>query len=179
MTDVAREYGGALFELADEEKVSDVILSEIQQIRPFFGRNSDYMRLLTTPSIGVKERTSCIDEAFKGQINLYLCNFLKIMTERSHAYDIEDCFDEFERLYNEKNNIAVAKVTSAVELTETQKEKLAQNLGKRTGKNVRLICNVDPSLIGGISVSIDGEMLDGSVSSHLSELRRKLSDITI
>lgn len=179
MTDVAREYGGALFELADEEKISEKVLEEIYGIRDFFGFGSEYMRLLTAPNIGVEERLGCIDEAFGGRIETYLCSFLKLMVERGHSFEICECFKEYERLFNEKNNIAVAYVVSAVELSEEQKKKLSENLGKKTGKNVRLVCSVDPGIVGGITVSIEGELLDGSVSSHIYELRRKFSEITI
>ncbi|MBQ0124907.1 MAG: ATP synthase F1 subunit delta [Clostridiales bacterium] len=179
MSELSREYGGALFELADDEKISDTVLDEISAIKALLAPDSDYVKLLTSPNISISERVACVDKAFSGKVHMYLCSFLKLMTERGYAGKIGDCFAEYERLYNEKNNICVAKVKSAIELSDRQKDALAKRLSARTGRNVRLDCEVDASLVGGISVYVDGELLDGSVSARLSELRRRLSDITV
>lgn len=179
MNDVSREYGGALFELADEENISKELLGEIRMIAPFFEHGSEYVRLLTTPNISASDRVRCVNDAFGGKVDAYILNFISLMTERGHAYYIGESFKEYERRYNEKNDISVVKVKSAVALSDAQKEALKENLSKRLKKNVELSYDIDPSLIGGLSVYADGKLLDGSVSARISELRRKLTDISI
>ena len=179
MNDVAREYGEALFDLCYDEGIDGEVLSQIRAVKPFFETGSDYVRFLSSPNIPSAERSDAVGEAFSGRVNSYVVNFLKIMTERSHARQIAACFDRYETLYNEKHNISEARAISAVELSEDQKKTLTETLSKKTGKTVVISFEVDPALIGGISVFIDGELYDGSVSSHLDAVRRRLEDITI
>lgn len=179
MNELIREYGGALFELAHDENMADEILSETRAIKGFFGRDSDYVRLLSSPNIPTEERISAIGDAFDGKVNKYVSSFLKLMTERGYARHIGECFAEYEHLYLEKNNIAVVTVKSAVKLSDAQKSALVDKLKKKTGKNIELDASVDPSLIGGISVYVDGKLYDGTVSAHIDKIRRALYDISI
>ena len=179
MNDLVREYGGALFELADEEKKADLILGETRAIKGFFGRDTDYARLLSSPTITAEERVKIAGEAFDGKVDKFISSFIKMMTERGYARYIGECFDEYERRYYDKNNMSVVTVRSVVELTDAQKSALIDKLKKRTGKNIELRCSIDPSLIGGISVYVDGKLYDGSVSAHIEKVRRSLYGITI
>lgn len=179
MNELIREYGGALFELAYDEGKADEILTETRAIKEFFGRDTDYVRFLSSPNIPIDERIGAVGEAFDGKVNKFISNFVKLMTERGYARHIGDCFAEYERRYLEKNNISVVIVKSAVQLSDAQKDALIKNLSKKTGKNIELSCSVDPSLIGGVSVYVDGKLYDGSVSAHIEKIRRALYDISI
>ena len=179
MNDLVREYGGALFELAEDEKQADEILSQTRAIKDFFGRDSDYVRLLSSPNIAIEERIGAVCEAFDGKVNKFISSFIKLMTERGYARYIADSFGEYERRYLEKNNISVVTVRSAVALSDAQKSALIEKLEKKTGKKIELEAKVDPSLIGGISVYVDGKLYDGTVSAHIDKIRRALYDISI
>ena len=61
MTRTARLYGGSLYDLAAEEKLSDVILEEMEEIRKIFRETPEYLHLLGEPSIPKKERTELIE----------------------------------------------------------------------------------------------------------------------
>ncbi|MGO3886479.1 MAG: F0F1 ATP synthase subunit delta [Mycetocola sp.] len=69
----------------------------------------------------------------------------------------------------------VADVRTASPLTAEQNERLARELGANYGKDVDLDVVVDPSLLGGLRVQIAGDVIDGSVSTRISELRQKLA----
>ena len=179
MNDLVKEYGGALFELAYDENKADGILAETRAIKDFFVRDAEYVRFLSSPNIPIDERIKAVGEAFDGKVDKFVSSFIKMMTERGYARHIGECFDEYERRYYDKNNISVVSVRSAVALTDAQKSALFANLSKKTGKKIELSCEVDPSLIGGISVYVDGKLYDGSVSAHIEKLRRALYDISI
>ena len=51
MTQIARLYGGSMYDLAAEEKITDTVMEQMQTIRQLFGENPDYVRLLSEPSI--------------------------------------------------------------------------------------------------------------------------------
>ncbi|GAB7190440.1 F0F1 ATP synthase subunit delta [Kineococcus sp. NUM-3379] len=69
----------------------------------------------------------------------------------------------------------VAHVVTAVPLTEQQHQRLAAGLERTYGRAVRLNVDVDPHVLGGLRVSVGDEVIDGTVSTRLSEARRRLA----
>lgn len=82
------------------------------------------MKLLGEPAIPEDERLKMIEEAFGGQAERYLVNFLKLLCERKILREFAGCCEEFIRRYNSAHGIAEAVVTSAVKLSDTQMEAL-------------------------------------------------------
>ena len=179
MADVAKEYGSALFELADEEGIEECILHELLVLKDILKSNPDFMKLLDAPNINLDERIGTIDMVFKDKLHKYLCSFMKLMTERRHIPYLFACFSEYERCYEEHNAIVEAHVTSAVELSETQKKALFEKLREKAGKKIVMKCHVEPELIGGIKVNMDGVLFEGSIRARLDELRTNLKKETL
>ena len=67
--------------------------------------------------------------------------------------------------------MSTAQVTSAVPLTESEKQQLAEKLSARFGRTVTLECAVDESLLGGMVVRVDGKVLDGSLRGRLHAVK--------
>ncbi len=179
MNDAAKEYGGALFELAKEEGIDSGLLGELRVIRTLFEENSGYVRLLSSPNIAKDERIRCLDELLSGRAHPYILNFLKILTERNHARSVLGCIDEFEALYYETHGIIKAKAESAVALTESQKERLTARLEALTGKTVELVCTVDPDLLAGVRLTVNNRLYEGSVKAKLKEIGENLASVTL
>lgn len=179
MADVANEYGRALFELSVDEHIEGRVLDELRVLRKILKSNQDLIKLLDAPNINLEERLKVIDSIFKGKIHEYLCSFMKIMTERRHFPEIFACIDEYERSYEDMNAIIVAHVTSAVELSESQKEALFEKLRDKAGKTVVVKYHVEPEVIGGIRVNMDGVLFEGTVKSRLDDLRNSLKKETL
>jgi len=66
-------------------------------------------------------------------------------------------------------------VRSRVELTTAQREKLASTLTKQMGQPVHVSVEIDASVIGGIEVRFDDEVIDGTISNRLAEAGRALA----
>lgn len=179
MTQTARLYGGSLYDLAAEEQLTDVIKEQMQQIRELFSENQDYLRLLSEPAIALEERKGLIETALGAQAERYLVNFIKILCERNLLGEYAGCCDEFTRRYNVDNGIAEAIVTSAVSLTEAQMIALQEKLEKISGKRISLIQKINPAVMGGLRVEIEGRQLEGTVQGRLSGISKKLQEIIV
>ncbi len=179
MTATARLYGGSLYELAAEEGLTEVLMEQTQEVRTLFRENPDYVRLLSEPSLPKTERTKLIEDAFGGQAERYLLNFLKLLCERNILSEYAGCCEEYVRRYNADHNIAEAAVTSAVALTESQLAALKEKLEKMSGKTVHLIQVTDPSVLGGLRIELEGKQLDGTVQGRLTGLSKKLNEIIV
>ena len=179
MTKTARVYGDSLYDLAREEELSDQLNEEMEEVLALFRQFPDYMKLLKEPSIAKKERLQLIDQAFGPQIHRYHLNFLKILCERGYMGEYAGCRERFLERYDSDHGIVRATAVSAAPLSDEQKEKLKARLEQISKKKVRLSVRTDPSLIAGLKVEMDGEMLDGSVSGRLDVLGRRLRYISV
>ena len=173
MTKTARVYGGSLYDLAAEEKLDGQIMEQMIAVRQIFRENPGYLKLLGEPAIPEEERLKMIEEAFGGQAERYLVNFLKLLCERKILREFAGCCEEFIRRYNSAHGIAEAVVTSAVKLSETQMEALKAKLEKISGKQVYLVQKTDTSVIAGLRVELEGVQLDGTVQSRISGISKK------
>jgi F-type H+-transporting ATPase subunit delta len=179
MSDAAKEYGGALFSLALDEGIDSRILSELRVIRSLFSENPGYIRLLSSPNIPKEERLSCLHELLSERVHPYILNFLKIITERNHVRSVFGCLDEFEDLYYETHGIIRAKAESAVPMTDDQRERLAARVASMTGKQVELDCTVNPALLGGVRLTVNNRLYEGSVKAKLREIGDRLDSVTL
>jgi len=88
---------------------------------------------------------------------------------------IERVLDEFSSFAAQRRSRLIARVTSAVPLTEDQQERLSDALAREFGHEVRLQMVIDPELVGGITVRVGDELLDASVLRQLGAARRHLT----
>ena len=179
MTEIARMYGGSLYDLAAEEGLETRILEELDAVADILKQDPEYLHLLSIPSIPKKERCALLDEALRGQVHLYVLNFLKILCEHGTLRELPGCARAYRIRYNAAHGILEATATSAVPLTEEQKTALRQKLEATTGKTIDLTAKVDKAVLGGIRLDIEGTELDGTVHSRLSALRANIASVTL
>ena len=172
-------YGGSLYDLAAEEGLETRILDELDEAAKLIRDDPEYLRLLSTPSIPKKERCALLDEAFRGQVHLYVLNFLKILCEKGTLRELSGCARAYRVRYNQAHGILEATATTAVAMTEQQAKSLHEKLEKLTGKTIDLQTKVDPAVLGGIRLDIDGTELDGTVQNRLAALRRNIAAVTL
>ena len=71
----------------------------------------------------------------------------------------------------ELSSRASALITSAVEMSDSQKMAVCQKLEKITGKIIDPIYAVDPALIGGLKAEVDGKVYDGTLKNRLRDVK--------
>ena len=179
MTETARMYGGSLYDLAAEEGLEERILGELESVVSILKGNADYLHLLSIPSIPKKERCALLDEAFRGQVHLYVLNFMKLLCENGTLRELPGCARAYRLRYNEAHGILEATADSAVTLTPDQVKRLHEKLEAVTGKHIDLKTKVEPAVLGGIRLDIEGTELDGTVQNRLASLGRNIAAATL
>jgi F-type H+-transporting ATPase subunit delta len=179
MTQAANTYGQALYDLAKEENLGKTILEELSVLKGVFAENPQYSKLLSAPDIPKQERCGILDEAFRGKVNPYVLNFMKILTEKGYIRFFPDCCDAYRGFYNEDNGILVVKAVSAVALSDAQKQKLAAKLEANTGKQIDLQCSVDAAQLGGLRLSYSGKQVDGTVKNRMDAIAKLLKNTVL
>lgn len=175
MTELAKRFGGSLYELAAEEKLSEELLPQLDAVVASFQAEPQYLRLLSTPNLPKKERCGLLQEAFGGQVHPYVVNFLKILCEEGNLRELRGCVRAYRTRYNEDHGILEVTAAAAVPLDEDAKERLRQKLAAMTGKQIDLTVKVDAGVLGGIRLDMDNIRLDGTVRNRLEAMRRAIS----
>ena len=179
MTEVAIQYGTALYELARDESLVDTILEQCTVLAESFQAEPGFIQLLCSPSIPKQERCQLLDSSFRDKIHPFLLNFLKILTEKGYVRHFSGCCKVFRQHYNADNGILPVTAVTAQPLSDALKEKLIKKLSDVTGKTIDLNCRVDAECLGGVRLDFDGKQVDGTIRRRLEDIRGILTDTVL
>ncbi len=171
MTDIAKEYGAALFMLAKEANALDAFADSLAVVEAAFQSEPDYERLLSLPNIPREERVNLLDKAFSGAIDDTVLSFLKLLCEEGYITAFALAKAEFSALLDDDKRISHAEVTSAVPLTDGEKQTLIHRLQAIGGRTVVAHYHIDASLLGGVVVEMEGKVYDGSLKRQMNRIK--------
>lgn len=166
-TELCHEYAEALYALAAEVSQEKEYLEALETTVALLTDNPEYVELLACPAIPRAERDELLEQALGRIVPEQVLAFLQLLCAHGRIRSLGDCVTEYRRMYQTAIATSVAQVTSAVPLTEQEKEQLAAALSARFGRTITLECMVDESLLGGLTVCVDGKVIDGSLRHRL------------
>lgn len=174
----AKNYGDALFMLAKELDEIDVVKSDFDALCEAMQQNSDYLKLLDTPSLSREERVKLVDAAFS-TLNKNLVNMVKILTERRLVYIIHKIREAYILAYDEHYGIERVEAISTIPLNDEQISRLQTKLEKVTRKQIVVTNTIDSSILGGMKLRYLGIQVDGSIKTKLDNFEKSLKDLVI
>ena len=176
MTEVGTNYGGALYDLAASEGLSQEISAQLQVLSESFSQEPAFTGLLCAHSLSKTERCKILDDSFAGKVHPYVLNFLKILTEKGYVRQFPDCCTAYRVRYNADNNILTVTAVTAVALSEEQAARFKEKLEKLTEKTVELTNRLDPHVLGGVRLDFDGKCMDDTLAHRLESVRSLLNN---
>ena len=175
MTETSKEYASALFDLAVDSRTEDATRTALHQVRDILVSIPDALATLASPAIPKKERLAMLANAWGASIPEHVAGFLQVLCAHGHIRELSDCVEAFDDLLDTARKLSTATVVSAVALTDAEKQRLQETLEKRLGRTIRLECTVDASLLGGMVVTVDGRVMDGSLKHRLHEIKEVMN----
>jgi F-type H+-transporting ATPase subunit delta len=172
-TAATRRYAKAVFELAQQEGQVDDWGRRLSALRESMS-DADVAAVLTNPTIATEERMALISAA-PHVFDPEATNLAKLLIESSRVRDIGAIEEEFQRLADDAAGRVRATVTTAVELTPKDRDRVEEELSRRLGKEIRMHVVVDPRILGGLKLHYGDRLVDASVSTRLQQLRRRLA----
>jgi F-type H+-transporting ATPase subunit delta len=169
----ARRYTTALFEIAEETKITDKIKQDLAEIKSTIENSPDMRLFLSTPIINSEKKAQVISEIFKGKVHKLTIKFLQMICRKNREKLLYDITMDFHDLLNEKRGILETRIKTAVGITAQIKKDLIDKLEKYTGKEVSAAFVVDPSIIGGFVAQIQDTIIDASIKRQLELLQEK------
>lgn len=173
-TAAAKRYARAVFELATDEGQVEQWGRRLATVRDLLSEPA-VAAVLTNPTIPVGRRMELISAA-PHELDPQATNLARLLIESNRVKAVAGIVEEFESLADAAAGRVRATVTTAVELDHAERDRVADQLSKRLGKEVRMAVVVDKSILGGLKLQYGDHLIDASVATKLQQLRRRLAD---
>lgn len=174
-SEIVTGYADAILAAAKAEGVLDRVEDELFRIARTLEANAELSQRLSDPGAEVSAKAALAEEILAGRAHPNTVAAVVFVLQAGHGRRLIEIADETVRRAAHERSTAIAEVRSAVALDEAQRTRLAEALQRTTGQSVELKVVVDPRVVGGLSVRIGDEVIDGSVSRRLTELKARLT----
>lgn len=170
----AKKYAKQFFGLVSIDQTPEIV-TKLEDVALLMQKERQFRNMLTSPSFSDEERERVITEICQRTgLPEEVKKFLTYLSSEGVLVGLGEIVRYINLLYLEAKKKVKGIVTSATELSEEIKKRLAETLSSITGKEVELQYEVDPSLIGGLRVKVGSTMYDLSIKGQLGLLRDKL-----
>ncbi|HWO15186.1 MAG TPA: ATP synthase F1 subunit delta [Solirubrobacterales bacterium] len=174
MSEAARVYAEALFDVAKEKGKLDMVVEQLGQFADALDSDRELQVFFFSPYFSSAEKSEGLGRALSGAEG-ELVNFLELLIEKHRMPAIFRIRREFEELWKRENRRIDVTVTSAVELDPEVVGKIGEEIEKQTGQKVDLASRVDEEILGGIVLQVGNMVLDASIRSRLEKLRKSVA----
>jgi len=172
---LARRYTKAIFQLARDGGQEEAVGVEIEQFHSEYSR-SDLQPVLTNPAFPVDTRKRILNQVAQSErLSSLTVRFLSLLLERDRLGHLPGIVSCYRRLLNDAKGRVDAKVVSANALEPAMVERVRGQLRAISGKEVILQQIVEPDLLGGLQVELEGKIYDGSLRTQLEKMKQRIA----
>ncbi len=171
---VASVYAEALLDLAQERNAVDALSDELQSIAAMLERDPATAALFASPLVDARARAAALERIFRGNASELLADSLQVIQRKGRLELLPAIAQSYRALRDQRQGVVDAVVTTAVPLSTELRDRLAAELAKALAKTPRLAEVVEPGILGGVVIEVDGKKFDSSVSSQLRRLEANL-----
>lgn len=169
---VTSRYAKAVLNLATEKKLIEKFESDISDLKTMLDESDDLINVLANPRIAKDVQSKLVAEiAKKAKFQQLTINFLNVLIENRRLNALMPIIKAVQAEIALRRGERLAVVTVAQDMTPKQRKDLQDSLSKSTGANVMLEVKVDESILGGMIVTLDSQMIDDSVIRKLERLK--------
>jgi F-type H+-transporting ATPase subunit delta len=171
---VARRYARALFTLAKAEGSLEDVGTALGTVTDAL-IDSNVMRVFTGPVPHDRklELLSKIANALNAPAAVR--NFVLLLAEHGRLHHLEGIRIVFNALLDRERGITRAVIRSATTLSDDMRAEIARTFSSITGRTVVARVDIDPSLIAGVIVEVEGRVYDGSLRTELAKIRQQMA----
>ncbi len=172
---VSQRYANALLDLAQDLKSVEKVEKDLLDLETMIISSPDFRNALTSPLFDKKSLAAAVTAiADKAKLQGVTKNFLNVLVQNSRLAALPFIIQAFTKELSVKRGNVTVDVTVAQDLSAKQKQDLETALAKGLGKNVAVRLEVEPSILGGMIVTVGSKMIDDSVARKLERLRISL-----
>lgn len=176
---VLEPYAEALMSLAQSDNLIDRFGEDASSLLELLKNSEDLELFLTSPVVQETDKKAVLRQIGGDQVHPYMINFLMILVERRRIQFLEGILKQFQTQLRKLKQTIVAEVTSAIELTDAQRQSVSEKVKAMTNAHeVELDTNIDPDLIGGVIIKVGSQVIDASLRGQLRRIGLSLGRAT-
>ena len=174
LTTAARPYAKAVFELANGSGSLDQWSSELGSLATIVSSEGS-AELLNNPKVSASQKIDAFKEFAGGNLSAGSINLLKTLGDNNRFALLPDLSRLFEELKSEAQGEVEGKIIAAAEVSDAQHNAIVAALEKRLGRKVKLVTEIDKSLMGGAVIRVGDLVIDGSLQGRFQSMKASLS----
>ncbi|HTD37113.1 MAG TPA: ATP synthase F1 subunit delta [Candidatus Limnocylindrales bacterium] len=171
---LARRYATAVFQLAQEAGKVQPVQHDLHTFVEALDRDETVRRFFRSPVVDRKEKETIVAQAFAKLDPIALHTVLLLIRKRRESL-AETIVEQFDVLEREARGAQELRVVSARPLAQNELDTLVQRLSAAYRTKFDVTQSVDPSLIGGIRISMGDRLIDGTIAGRLDDIALLLS----
>lgn len=167
--ELSRKYATAIFSLALEKW-----LTTLNVVAERLANNPSLAGNLQDSNRSFEERQKELDEIIPADSDQSIRNFLYTLLKNGDIDLLGQTLADLERMSRGGPQVEIAQVTTAIALSDGEKEQIRQKLKAQYGDNLEFVFNIDPAILGGAIVQVGDKVIDGSVATRLEAMSNML-----
>jgi F-type H+-transporting ATPase subunit delta len=174
-TRAAIRYATAILDIAYSKGMGIIVNDDMKLIASTIKGNEELKTFIHNPTIKVDVKESALLEVF-ASVNDVTKSLFHLLFENKRFEILEVIATEYNKLFDIKNNVEIAKVTTAIAMDAALEAKVLAKIATLTDKTITIENIVDPAIIGGFILRIGDQQYNASVANRLQVLKRELSN---
>ena len=171
-------YARALYDFSVEQNLMHQITADFQNLEVFLTETPDLTNYLNNPLISLEAKREILTKILKPVINIETFKFLIILIDKKRINLLQAVIDNYLNLVYQLASIKTVEISTASAFTNKQKNELIKKLKELTrAREIRLVINIDPSLIGGFLIKSNSKVIDFTIKNQLQKLANHLDTI--
>ena len=171
INEVSLQYAKSLYDLSND---LDKDLNDLEVLKSCISNSNELVKVLMHPSISKEEKKELFKNLLSGKVEDYFLYFVYVLVDNERILELENIYDTFKMLVDEKHNILNCDVVSKYPLNTIIKNDLVKFLENKYHKQIIINEIIDNSLIGGIKVIVQNEVIDYTFDSTLMNLKNTI-----
>jgi F-type H+-transporting ATPase subunit delta len=177
MTDALEQIAVEAFAIAAEDRGQlDDLEDELFRFNRVVATQPELRAALTEPVLPDERKRDLLDALLGGKVTPVTLRLVTEMSLHPRGRSLVTSLDTCTRIAADRRRRLIAVVRTATEPTAQQRQRLAQALAAIYGHEVYVNVVIDPTVVGGMTIQVGDELIDGSVATRLGSLRRKLTN---
>ncbi|MBJ7505108.1 MAG: ATP synthase F1 subunit delta [Ilumatobacteraceae bacterium] len=166
-------YVVAMFEIASANDAVSAVEDDMFRLARAIESNEQLRAALNDTSLPSDRRQKIVEQLLGGKAHNVTVQLVSMLVGTGHISLLPQVADALVKRASSSKQLEVAEVRSAVALSDAQKARLAEALGKAAGRPVNLKVVVDPNVIGGLVATIGDEVIDDTVRTRLDQVKSR------
>lgn len=166
-----KRYALALYKIAEEKDKVNEYIGVIGEICDIIDNDEGLHQIVEHPQISTSEKKKIFEKIFKGKVDDDILAFLELLIDKGRILYLREKLNQMKKIRLKKLNTVEGVVKSVVPLTDDEYDRLLKKLEKKFSKHILLDRQIDKSLIGGLYVKVENEVIDGSIKTKYDDMR--------